>query len=129
MFDDDFSIDCIKELIITLNIEPTEAINAITGFLRDNYGKDKKAATMFDNQNINISKRMNFYIDKDTWYIRVRKDKHKSMMENDYVIINLDVSNTGTNKVIFAVETKKSQLSRIKVCSMHENRLNTKVSR
>ena len=127
MFDDDFSLDCIKDLIITLNIDPELAKNAIIGFLRDNYGKDKSIASLFNNQNSNISKRMNFYIDGNTWYIRVRKEKNKIFADNDFAIINLDVSDTGTNKVVFTIETRKSQLSRIKVCPMHEVRLNTKV--
>ena len=128
MFDDDFSLDSIKDLIITLNINPEEAENAIIGFLRDNYGKDKKVASLFNNQNANISKRMNYYIDDNTWYIRVRKDKSKIFADGDFVLINLDVTNTGTNKIIFSIETRKSQLSRIKVCPMHQSRLNTKVN-
>ena len=56
MFEGDFSLEDVKALIITLNVDPTEAVNAITGFLRDNYGKDKKAAILCGGINGNISK-------------------------------------------------------------------------
>ena len=127
MFDDNFSLEDIKALIITLNIDPNEAINKITEFLRDNYGKDKAMITLFDNHNGNVSKKMTYYIDKEIWFIRVRKEKNLQMADNDYVILNLDVTRTGTNKVVFAVETMKSQISRIQVCQMHQSRLNTQV--
>ena len=128
MFDDSFSLEDIKALIITLNIDPDEAINKITEFLRDNYGKDKAMITLFDNHNGNVSKKMTYYIDKEIWFIRVRKEKNLLMADNDHVIFNLDVTKTGTNKVVFAVETMKSQISRIHVCQMHQSRLNTQVT-
>ena len=127
MFDDSFSLEDVKDLIITLNVDPEVAINGILGFLRDNYGKDHTMVTLFNNQNGNVSKRMSYYIDNEIWFIRVRKEKGVTMADNDYVILNLDVSNTGTNKVIFSIESMKSQFSRIQVCQMHQQRLNTQV--
>ena len=127
MFEGDFSLEDVKALIITLNVDPTEAVNAITGFLRDNYGKDKKAAVLCGGINGNISKKMNYYIDGDLWFIRVRKEKELLFVENDFVTIDLDVSKMGTNKVVFSIETMKKRISKVKICPMHENRLNTKV--
>ena len=128
MFEDEFSLESIKNLIITLNIDPEEAINAITGFLRDNYDKDKKAVMLQQNLNANISKRMNYYVDGDTWYIRIRKEKTLQFADNDYVTLNVDVTKEGVNKIVFSIETTKRKVSKIRICPMHENRLNTKVS-
>ena len=128
MFDDEFSLEDVKNLIITLNINPEIAINGILEFLRDNYGKDHSLISLFNNQNGNISKRMSYYIDNEIWFIRVRKEKGAPLLDNDCVIINIDTSGTGTNKVVFAVETMKNQLTRIQVCPMHQSRLDTQVS-
>ena len=127
MFEDEFSLESIKNLIITLNINPEEAINAITGFLRDNYDKDNKTVMLQQNLNANISKRMNYYVDGDTWYIRIRKEKAHQFADNDFVTLNIDVTKEGVNKVVFSVETTKRKISKIKICPMHEARLNTKV--
>ena len=128
MFDDDFSLNDVKTKIIDLNITPEVAIKDIIAFLHEKYGADEEIATINHGQNPMVSKKMNFYVHDNIWYIRVRKDQHKEFAYGDFAVLNFIGNGNAVNKLVFSVETKSNCLAPIVTCSMHERRLNEKVS-
>ena len=127
-FEDDIDLSEIKEMILGYGVDPQEAKNVLIAALKDNFGKEKGLVELHGNQNPPISKKMNYYIDDDLWYIRVRKEKSNEFLHGDFVMINLDFKGKNVNKIIFSIETVSNKMAPIGVCSMHNNRLGTKVS-
>ena len=127
-FEEDFDLTDVKELILGYGIDPQEAKNVITAALKDNFGKDKSLVELYSNQNPPISKKMNYFIDKDIWFIKVRKEKSEEFLLGDYVMINVDFRGKNVNKIIFSVETLSNKMAPIGVCPMHNGRLGTKVA-
>ena len=128
LFVDEINLDEVKNLIIDLGADPVDAINLIMGTLRENYGKDKKMITINDNQNLAISKKMNFFFNDELWYVRVRKERNLEFAHNDFITINADCKGLSPNKFVISIETLKNKMAPITVCPMHENRLGTKVN-
>lgn len=127
-FDADFDLEDIKCMIIGYNIDPQEAKNVIMAALKDNFGSEKDHVELEGNQNPPITKKMNFYINDDTWYIRVRKEKAGEFLHGDFVNLNINFRGQSVNKLVFAIETTANKMAPIGVCPMHGNRLLTKVS-
>ena len=123
----DFDLDDIKDMIIGYDIDPQEAKNLIMATLKENYGKDSNRVELCNSQNPPISKKMNYYICNDVWLIKVRKEKSGEFLHGDYVTLNVNFKGQRVNKLVFALETMRNKMAPIGVCSMHENRLLTKV--
>ena len=98
------------------------------GFLKDQYEKGNSNMMLHQNHNTSISKKMNYYIHNDLWYIRVRKDKNMEFINGDFVIINICLKKHNITKISFALETIENNVAPIDICQMHETRLNTKVN-
>lgn len=127
IFGDDFDLNDIKETIIGYGIDPQEAKNVLLAALKENFSKDKSLVELYCNQNPPISKKMNYYIDDDLWYIKVRKERSGEFLHGDYILINLDFKGKSVNKIVFSIETISNKMAPIGVCPMHSNRLDTKV--
>ena len=112
-FNDDLNLDDIKDLILGYGIDPQDAKNVIIAALKENFGKEKNLIELCNNQNPPISKKMNYFIDNETWFIRVRKEKSGEFLLGDYVVINLDFKGKSVNKIVFSIETMTNKMAPI----------------